>query len=197
MAHDHLSRKKSHGFRYESDTCICACGVSGQIGYSPVNATPTSLKSVFGLNILAVQCCVPKSYIIIFFSTTLCIYNFLWVLLHLFVLITARVSLTHSLRLHKPHLARHKYIISCRKCDVKTDRLRIGRLTGWSLIWADHAENRLILVPSRSIGASLIFNNCCHCPILKWTVTNRYLCPFHEWIILLSLWWIGWSVMQN
>ncbi len=31
--------------RYESDMCICACRVSGLIGYSPVNATPTSLKS--------------------------------------------------------------------------------------------------------------------------------------------------------
>ncbi len=63
-----------------------------------------------------------------FFTTAACIYKFLWVPLRSFVLISARVS--HSLRLRKPHLARHKYIISRRKSDVKIDLLGIGILTG-------------------------------------------------------------------
>ncbi len=81
-------------------------------------------------NILGTQCCIPKSYIIhfLFFTTAACIYTFLWVPLRSFVLISARVS--HSLRLRKPHLARHKYIISRRKSDVKIDLLGIGILTG-------------------------------------------------------------------
>uniref|UniRef100_A0A9J7Y938 AMMECR nuclear protein 1 n=1 Tax=Cyprinus carpio carpio TaxID=630221 RepID=A0A9J7Y938_CYPCA len=41
------------------------------------------------------------------------------------------------------------------RCDVKTDRLGIGRLTSRSPVRADHAENLLIPVPGRSIGASL------------------------------------------
>ncbi len=42
--------------RYESDTCICACSLSAQIGSSPVNATTMSLKSeVFFLKHFAVQ----------------------------------------------------------------------------------------------------------------------------------------------
>lgn len=36
-----------------------------------------------------------------------------------------RVPLTYPLRLRKPHLAQHKYIISWRKCDVRIDRLGI------------------------------------------------------------------------
>ncbi len=109
-------------------------------------------------NILFVQCYVPKSYIInsFFFTTAVCIYNFLCVLLHSFVLISAQVSLSHSLRLCKPQLAWHKYIISRRKCAVKIDRLGIGRLTSRSPVRADRAENWLIPVPGHSIRASLL-----------------------------------------
>ncbi len=65
-------------------------------------------------------------------------------------------SLSHTLKLHKPHLARYKYIISRHKCDVTTDRLGIGRLTGQSPVRAGHVENWLIPVPGQSIGASLL-----------------------------------------
>ncbi len=105
-------------------------------------------------NILVVQCCLPKPYIS-FLTTAVCIYKFLRVLLCWFVLISAQVSFTHSLRLRKPHLAWHKYIINRCKRDVKTVRLGIGRLTGWSPVRAGHVENWLIPVPDLSIDASL------------------------------------------
>ncbi len=59
-------------------------------------------------NIIAVLCCLPKSYFVnicVFFPTAVCIYTFLWV-----TLCVCAVSLT--LGLCKPHLAQHKYIIS-------------------------------------------------------------------------------------
>ncbi len=95
-------------------------------------------------------CCVPKSYIInvfSFFTTAVCIYNFLC---SVALICFESLTLTHSLRLHEPHLARYKYISSRRKCDVTTDRLGIA---DWP---AGHAENQLIPVPGQSIGESLI-----------------------------------------
>ncbi len=81
-------------------------------------------------NILVVQYCIPKSYIINFSL-------FFFFLLPQYVSITFCVCswahfLTHSLKLRKPHLAQHKFIISHHKCDVKTDRLRnrLMRKTG-------------------------------------------------------------------
>ncbi len=96
------------------------------------------------------------------------------------------VSLTHSLRLFKPHLARHKYIIirrlhwmplklesfsrennvlthdmyiyceCARGCDVSVRNRQDVRLTGQSPI----RRNRPIPITGRSIGASLkIMNN--------------------------------------
>lgn len=36
-----------------------------------------------------------------------------------------------------------------------SEGLGIGRLTGWSPVQADHAENQIIPVPGQSISASL------------------------------------------
>ncbi len=84
-------------------------------------------------NILFVQCCVPNSYIIIIFfllplyaSISFCVFC----CAHLFWFL--QESLTHSLRLHEPHLADINTL--CRKCDVTTYRLGISRQAGHPII---------------------------------------------------------------
>ncbi len=60
---------------------------------------------------MAVKCCLPKSYFVNLF------YLFFYRSMHLYISVSyfvCAVSLTHSLRLCKPHLARHKYIINRR-----------------------------------------------------------------------------------
>ncbi len=60
---------------------------------------------------MAVKCCLPKSYFVNLF------YLFFYHSMHLYIsesYFVCAVSLTHSLRLCKPYLARHKYIINRR-----------------------------------------------------------------------------------
>lgn len=97
-------------------------------------------------------------------------------------------SLSHT---HSSGTA-HKYSISRRKCDVIKDRLRIGKLTGWSPGQADHVENWLIPVPGLTIGASLVSQYPCEMwecrkqPLKHRPTTHSLHRHIKELILLLS-----------